>query len=60
MYSYEYLIREHELRVARSLARFELRKRSSERPPSEGFVLFAAARRAAQKSLRGQVVRRTS
>ncbi|OAK55983.1 hypothetical protein [Rhodococcoides kyotonense] len=45
MYVYENLVRDHELRVAKSLERYELRKHGRSRTSSDGLALFAAARR---------------
>lgn len=53
MYQYENLVREHELRVAKSLERYELRKKQAARPESQGLVLFSRARQAVRGSRAG-------
>jgi hypothetical protein len=48
MYLYEHVIREHELRVAKSLERYDRRKgRQTDEP--QGLVLFAKARKAIRR-----------
>lgn len=47
---YEHVIREHELRVARSLEKYVRRTAGDERSVQEGYVLLARARRSVGRS----------
>lgn len=50
MHMYELVIREHEMRVAKSLEKYRRRMAAAERS-GDGYVLFVAARRAVDRRL---------